>query len=66
MADFFEDRVTDPLIQGSSCMAHLILAAAVEMARKRGLGDLTIGRRRLASWMRSISNLPSTQMTVPP
>ena len=47
-------------------MAHLILAVAVEMARKRGLGDLTTGRRRLASWMRSISDLPSLQRTVPP
>jgi glutathione S-transferase len=66
MADFFEDRVTDPLMQGPPCMAHLILAVAVEMARKRGLGDLTTGRRRLASWMRSISDLPSMQRTVPP
>jgi len=64
MADFFEDRVTDPVIQGG--MAHLILAVAVEMARKRGLGDLTAGRRRLASWMRSISDLPSMKRTVPP
>jgi len=66
MADFFEDRVTDPLMQGSPGMAHLILAVAVEMARKRGLGDLTAGRPRLASWMRSISELPSMRRTVPP
>jgi glutathione S-transferase len=64
MADFFEDRVTDPLMQGG--MARLILAIAVEMARKRGLGDLTAGRRRLASWMRSVSDLPSMKRTVPP
>ncbi|MFZ1088846.1 MAG: glutathione S-transferase family protein [Xanthobacteraceae bacterium] len=66
MAEFFEDRVTDPPMQGSPCMAHLILAVAVEMARKRGLGDLTAGRPRLANWMRSISDLPSMQRTVPP
>jgi hypothetical protein len=66
MADFFEDRVADPLMQGPPGMAHLILAVAVEMARKRGLGDLTVGRRRLASWIRSISDLPSMQRTVPP
>ena len=64
MADFFEDRVTDPLMQGG--MTHLILAVAVEMARKRGLGDLTAGRPRLADWMRPISALPSMQRTVPP
>jgi glutathione S-transferase len=64
MADFFEDRITDPLMQGG--MARLILAIAVEMARNRGFGDLTAGRRQLASWMRSISDLPSMKKTVPP
>src|SRR5262249_38282235 len=29
MADFFEDRTTDPLMQGPPSMAHLILAVAV-------------------------------------
>ena len=66
MADYFEDRVTDPLMQGRPAMAHLILAVAVEMARKRGLGDLTASRRQLASWMRTISNIPSMQRTAPP
>ena len=66
MADFFEERATDPLMQGPPGMAHLILAVAVEMARNRGLGDLTAGRRRLASWMPSISNRPSMRRTVPP
>jgi len=66
MADFFEERATDSPMQGPPGMAHLILAVAVEMARKRGLGDLTAGRPRLASWMRSISNRPSMQGTVPP
>jgi glutathione S-transferase len=66
MANFFEDRATDPLMQESPRMAHLILAVAVEMARKRGLGDLTAGRPRLANWMRSISGLPSVHGTAPP
>ena len=66
MADYFEDRVTDPLMQGRPAMAHLILAVAIEMARKRGLGDLTAGRRQLASWMRPISNIPSMQRTASP
>jgi glutathione S-transferase len=66
MADLFEDRVTDPLLQGSLGMAHLILAVAVEMARKRGLNDLTVGRPRLANWMRPISDLPSMQRTASP
>lgn len=66
MADFFEDRVTDPLMRGPRGMAHLILAAAVEMARKRRLGDLTQGRPRLADWMRPISDLASMRRTVQP
>jgi glutathione S-transferase len=66
MADFFEARTADPVMRGPPGMAHLILAVAVEMARKRGLGDLTAGRRQLASWMRSISDIPSMQRTFPP
>jgi glutathione S-transferase len=66
MADVFEERVTDPLMQGPPGMAQLILAVAVEMARKRGLGDLTVGRPRLANWMRSMSDLPAMLKTAPP
>ena len=44
MADAFEGYVADPLMQRAPGMAHLILAVAVEMSRKRGLGDLTNGR----------------------
>jgi hypothetical protein len=66
MADYFEDHVTDPQMQGRPAMAHLILAVAVEMACRRGLGDLTTGRRQLASWIRPISNIPSMQRTAPP
>jgi len=65
-ADFFEERVADPPLQGSPGMAHLILAIAVEMARKRGLGDLTAGRPRLTRWMGAISDLPSMRGTAPP
>jgi glutathione S-transferase len=66
MADFFEERVADPRLQGPPGMAHLILAITVEMARKRGLADLTVGRPRLAAWTRSISDLPSMRKTAPP
>jgi len=66
MADVFDQRVVGPLMQSTPTMAHLTLAVALDVARKRGLGDLTEGRRQLASWMRSISELPSMQRTVPP
>jgi len=66
MADFFEHHVTGPMMQVPTAMAPLILAVAVETALKRGLSDLTAGRRRLADWMRSISDLPSLRRTAPP
>ncbi len=66
MADFFEGRMSDPLMLGTPGMAHLILAVAIEMARKRGLGDLTGDRARLAHWMRPISELASMRRTAQP
>jgi glutathione S-transferase len=47
-------------------MAHLILAVALEVARKRGFNDLTNGRPQLATWLRRISDLPSMQATALP
>ena len=61
MADVFEDRVADPLMQGTSTMAHLILAVTLDVAAKRGFGNLTADRPRLAAWMRSITEFPSMQ-----
>ena len=66
MADVFEGGMADPLMQGAPNMAQLILAVALDVARKRGLGDLTTGRPQLATWMRSMSELPSMQRTAPP
>jgi hypothetical protein len=40
----FEGRVTDPLMQSAPTMAHLSLAVALDVAAKRGFGDLTTGR----------------------
>jgi glutathione S-transferase len=66
MADVFEGGMADPLMQGAPNMARLILAVALDVASKRGLGDLTTGRPQLATWMRSMSELPSMQRTTPP
>ena len=66
MADVFEGRVADPMMQGAPTMAHLTLAVALDVAAKRGFGDLTIGRPQLAAWMGPISALPSMQQTSPP
>ncbi len=66
MADFFEARVSDPLLQGAPAMAHLILAVALDVARNRGPGDLADGRPQLAAWMRRMSALPSMRATASP
>jgi glutathione S-transferase len=66
MADVFEDRVADPLMQGAPRMAHLILAVALDVAAKRGFGDLTTGRPRLSAWMHVMAALASMQRTTPP
>lgn len=65
-ADVFEDRISGPLMQGEPTMAHLILAVALDVAAKRGFGDLTVGRPQLASWMRPMHELPSMLKTAPP
>jgi glutathione S-transferase len=66
MADLFETRVSDPPMQGAPGMAHLILAVSLDVARKRGLGDLTDGRPQLAAWMHRMSDLPAMRATLPP
>jgi glutathione S-transferase len=66
MADAFERRAADPLMQGAPAMAHLTLAVALDVAAKRGFGDLSVGRPQLAAWMRSMCELPSIQKTAPP
>lgn len=65
LADFFETKVLDPLLQGPPTMAHLILVVGLEDSRNRGPGDLTDGRPQLAAWLRGISDRPSIRATAP-
>jgi glutathione S-transferase len=66
MADLLEARVSDPLMEAQPGMAHLTVAVALDMARKRGPGDLTNGRPQLAAWMRRMSNLSAMRATALP
>jgi hypothetical protein len=66
MANVFEARVSDPLMQGPPRMVHLILAVCLDVARKRGMGDLTDGRPQLATRMRRIADLPGMRTTAMP
>jgi glutathione S-transferase len=65
LADVFEAKVSEPLLQGPLTMAHLIVAVALDDSRRRGPGDLTQGRPQLAAWMRRMSDLPAMQATAP-
>jgi len=64
MADFFEARVNDPLMNGSPNMAQLLVAVSLESASKRGPGDLTADRPALAAWLPRLSDLPAMRATV--
>jgi glutathione S-transferase len=66
MADVFEAEVKQGLLQGEPGMAHLILAASLEVARARGLGDLTQRRPGLAAWLRPMAEMASLRATAPP
>jgi len=66
MADFFEARVSDPVLQGSPRMPHLTLAVTLDLAHKRGPGSRTEDRPQLAAWMRRICDLPSVRATMLP
>jgi glutathione S-transferase len=63
LAELFEGWVGEPPLAGTPAMAHLILAAALDVARNRGPGDLTSGRPRLAAWLQAISKRPSLEAT---
>jgi glutathione S-transferase len=66
LVDVFEREVGNADLKGAPKMAHFILAAALDVARKRGPGDLTRGRSRLAAWHAYISELPSLRATALP
>lgn len=66
MADVFETWVVAPLLREAQGMASLILAVALDNARKRGPGDLAASRPQLAAWMRRMSAWPSVRATALP
>ena len=63
MADVFEAQAADPLLQGPTNMAQLLLAVALDTARTSGHGDLTAGRPRLAAWLERVSSLAALRAT---
>jgi hypothetical protein len=62
----FEAEVAGPLLREAPRMAHLVLAVGLEVARARGLGNLTMNRPRLAAWLAPVADRPSLRATRPP
>jgi hypothetical protein len=58
MADYFEAEVARPLLQAPLAMGHLVLGVAVDFARRRGFGDLTVGARNLQPGCRASTTCP--------
>jgi glutathione S-transferase len=65
MADHFEGEVARPELRDEASMAPWLLAVALETARLRKLGDLTIGRPQLAAWLAPMAQRQSMLQTVP-
>ena len=66
MADFFETEASNPIVQGPPLMAHFVIAVALDIARRDGLGDLTRDRPQLTDLMRRLSSRPAVQATAMP
>jgi glutathione S-transferase len=66
LANLFEGKAGTTLLQESPAMGHLVLAVALEFARDRGFGDLTVGRPQLSAWLARMRELPSLRATASP
>jgi glutathione S-transferase len=65
MADYFEGEVARPELRDEASMAPWVLAVALETARIRKLGDLTVGRPQLATWLAPMVERRSMLETAP-
>jgi glutathione S-transferase len=66
LANLFEGKAGTTLLQESPAMGHLVLAVALEFARDRGFGDLTVGRPQLSAWLARMRELSSLRATASP
>ena len=65
MADHFEGEVAKPELGDEASMAPWVLAVALETARIRKLGDLTVGRPQLGAWLAPMAQRQSMLQTAP-
>ena len=66
MADYFETQANNPILRGPVLMAHFVIAVAIDIARRDGLGDLTQNRPQLTELMHQLSSRPAMQATAMP
>lgn len=65
LADFWENEICSPLMNGPLNLAQLFLISGIDFAAYGAMGDLTEGRPRLARWTARLRMLPSLAMTAP-
>ena len=65
MADHFESEIERPELRDEASMAPWVLAVALETARIRKMGDLTVGRPQLAAWLAPMAQRRSILQTDP-
>jgi glutathione S-transferase len=65
LADFWEDEITAPLMNGPLNLSQLLLISGLDFAAYGRMGDFTEGRPKLAKWAVQMRHRPSIAATGP-
>jgi glutathione S-transferase len=65
LADFWENEITAPLMNGPLNLSQLLLISGLDFAAYGRMGDFTEGRPQLAKWAAQMRQRPSLAVTAP-
>lgn len=65
LADFWENEINAPLMNGPLNLAQLLLISGIDFAAYGRMGDYTEGRPQLAGWAARMRQRPSLAATAP-
>ncbi len=65
LADFWENEITAPLMNGPLNLTQLLLISGLDFAAYGRMGDFTDGRPQLANWAAQMRHRPSLAATAP-
>lgn len=65
LADFWENEITAPLMNGPLNLIQLLLISGLDFAAYGRMGDFTEGRPQLANWAAQMRQRPSLVATAP-